>query len=207
MATDVCGVYAIVNTVNGHHYVGSAKAVHKRWREHRRQLRESRHHSFLLQKAWNKYGSEVFAFRVLARTEIETLTDLEQVFIDRFDPYYNIAPRAGSQLGYRHSEETRAKLRVARARNPSSAMKGRRHTAETRARISAAKTGVRHGPYSLKHRESIGRARAKVDESTVRLVRQLKSDGLSHAEVALLTNVGYWTVADIARGAIFQWVH
>jgi group I intron endonuclease len=61
-----CGyVYAIVNTVNGSKYIGSTLSPKSRWGTHKCLLRKGKHHSFILQKAWHKYGEAAFRFDVL----------------------------------------------------------------------------------------------------------------------------------------------
>jgi group I intron endonuclease len=75
---NVSGIYQIRNSVNGKIYVGSAKNIYARWTAHKAQLRENRHHSILLQRAWNKYGAFAFSFEVIE-------------FLDS-DRYFDIAP-------------------------------------------------------------------------------------------------------------------
>ena len=52
----MCGVYKIVNTVNGKIYIGSSKNIDRRWNEHIRVLELNAHNNQHLQNAWNKYG-------------------------------------------------------------------------------------------------------------------------------------------------------
>ena len=62
----VCaGIYAIVNTVNGHMYVGSSVNLMKRQKTHWSVLRRGKHWNQRLQAAWNKYGPSVFVFRIV----------------------------------------------------------------------------------------------------------------------------------------------
>src|SRR5690606_28209515 len=126
---------------NGRGYVGSAVSLKKRWREHRRQLQDGRHHSRFLQRAWNKYGPLFFRFQVIAYCDRDNLLFYEQRLIDGLKPDYNTSPTAGSQLGYRHTAETRQKMSVSRRRNPSSPRKGMTHTAEAKAKISENRKG------------------------------------------------------------------
>ena len=63
-----CGIYAIVNKVNGKRYVGKSINIESRWRSHLLQLRASvrskdcnRH----LYAAFNKYGEPSFGFEYL----------------------------------------------------------------------------------------------------------------------------------------------
>jgi group I intron endonuclease len=150
------GVYLIENVANGRRYVGSANSLKKRFREHRRQLSEGRHHSRFLQRAWNKYGPLFFRFTVVAYCSRDDLLFYEQRLIDGLRPDYNTAPTAGSQLGYRHTEDSRRKMSFARRRNPSSPRKGMKHTAETLAKLSESRKGKGTGPRSAEWKRNIG---------------------------------------------------
>lgn len=106
------GVYLIVGP-NGRRYVGSALNISKRCCDHWKSLTEGHHHSVLLQRAWNKHGGARFLFSVLMLVEDKTqLVPTEQYWIDYFGSAdakrgYNVAPKAGSQLGVIHSAEAR----------------------------------------------------------------------------------------------------
>lgn len=112
------GVYAIANRANGRMYVGSAKNIEVRWQQHRTMLRNGTHHSFYLQRAWDKYGESAFILQVLE--QIEDASDLraaEQRWMDFLGGpggrnSYNVHPvAAGGQMpGYTPSAETLAKL-------------------------------------------------------------------------------------------------
>ncbi len=146
------GVYQIVNTVNGDDYVGSAVDLKARARGHIRDLkagRESPH----LQRAVNKYGIENFKFEILYLCEPDKCTMYEQIYLDMLEPTYNICPMAGSNLGMKHSEETKAKIAEANSRRVWSAESrakvsavhtGRKHTSEAKAKMSAAHMGHKH---------------------------------------------------------------
>ena len=108
------GVYEIVHNASGKRYVGStAKSFKARWRLHRLALSKGKHHSVLLQRAWNKYGAGAFEFRVVEFTNPEHAIAIEQTFLDwrksanpKFG--YNIAPTAGNTLGLKWSNDSRA---------------------------------------------------------------------------------------------------
>ena len=153
-----CGIYEIVNTINGKRYTGSAVDIPDRWRCHRKDLQSvDCHHSRSLQRAWNKYGEDVFEFRVLLYCD-----PIKEILVDEFEQRaidqkseYNICKVAGSNLGMKFgppSEEHIAKLREASTgkrhskktlAKMSKAQKGRKISKETRAKISTAKTGVK----------------------------------------------------------------
>jgi group I intron endonuclease len=65
---NVAGIYAIVNRLNGHRYVGQAKNMNARVRSHVRELDKGTHRTSekrLLQNAWNEFGREAFEIVVL----------------------------------------------------------------------------------------------------------------------------------------------
>lgn len=110
-----CGVYEIVNTVNGKRYVGSSVDIEARWSAHRHRLRSGRHHSKHLQRAWNKHGESAFVFSIIQECGKPELLGIEQQHIDS-QSEYNIMPIAGRNTGYKHTDEAREKMSEAQAR-------------------------------------------------------------------------------------------
>lgn len=142
------GVYEILNTANGKRYIGSSKGIDFRWCIHHTELRRNKHHSRHLQAAWNKYGETTFQFNVLLLSSPANNTLYEQLAFAVFCPEYNVCKVAGSPLGVKHSDETRAKV--------SAAGKGRIVSAETRRKASDAQKGKKRKPLSAEHRAKIG---------------------------------------------------
>lgn len=130
------GIYQIRNTINGKKYIGSAVLFRRRWYTHRWALERNSHHSKHLQRAWNKYGEQAFAFEIIELCEKPQLIAREQAAFDRLGADYNSAPVAGSALGVKHSEETRRKCSERNKGNKYSV--GRKMTDVCRAAISAA---------------------------------------------------------------------
>lgn len=141
------GVYEIRNLVNGNRYIGSTARLEKRWQEHLSNLRSGQHHNPHLQAAFDKYGEAAFSFSVLERVEdTSQLTTREQHFLDTSNPEYNLAPNAGSTLGYQWPLKSRRKMsEVAKNRN----------NIERLRRMSEAQKGE---PLSEEHRRKISRA-------------------------------------------------
>ena len=81
-AEKISGIYEIVNTVNGKRYIGSSVNIKTRWSQHRVRLSSGDHHCPPLQRAWVKYGSDAFEFRVIERCGRDVLVSLEQSYLD-----------------------------------------------------------------------------------------------------------------------------
>ena len=145
------GIYRI-ELGNGHFYIGSAIDIDKRKRDHRNDLKRGIHPNRIVQHCWNKYG--VFEFTVLEECVKDGLIVREQFYLDQHcdnPKNVNLVSIAGSNLGLKHSAETRAKI--------SAAKKGHKHSAESRAKMSAAHKGV---PLSAEHRAKMSAARKGV---------------------------------------------
>lgn len=176
----------MITTPSGRRYVGSAVDFAARWRVHRHHLRAGTHHNAPLQAAWNKHG-EALSFRPIIVCAPEHAVQYEQIAIDALRPEMNVAPTAGNTLGYRHSDETKAKFAARRRREytpeqraeqsrkmrrPLSPEQRARHadgvakrdytvSPETREKLRQARLGVKFGPMSPEHKAKISAARRK----------------------------------------------
>jgi len=143
--TTETGIYVIEHRESGKKYVGSsARSFKSRWEVHRRSLRKDTHHSVVLQRAWDKYGEDAFLFRIIEPCLPEHATGVEQVFMDWYkstDPEfgYNLAPIAGSPLGYKHTDETKKKM-SASAKGHKRGL-GFKHSDEAKAKMSLQRKG------------------------------------------------------------------
>jgi group I intron endonuclease len=115
MAKKICGVYQIINNINGHFYIGSTYDFRKRRNRHLFHLRKGTHENDHLQKAFHLYGEEAFQFILIEALEPENDAQLwagEQYYIDQLKPAYNIAPKAGGTVGYKMTAEQLEKLKI-----------------------------------------------------------------------------------------------
>jgi len=107
------GIYAILGP-GPRIYIGQSVDVDRRTIEHKKSLRKGKHQSAYLQNAFNCHGEASFHWITLAKVDAEDkdlITALEQEYMDKFRPIlYNLAPAAGSLLGFKHSEETKKKI-------------------------------------------------------------------------------------------------
>ena len=124
----IAGVYSIFNTTNGKNYVGSSIRIEKRWIEHKTDLDRGTHFNPHLQNAWNKYGSNLFEYKILEKcenTSREILLSREDFWIQKLDSHvskngYNICqhPRGG-KLGTKATPKTLLRM--------SKSMSGKNH--------------------------------------------------------------------------------
>lgn len=181
----VCGIYAIMNTVNGKKYIGSAANVSTRFWLHRKQLTTGVHHSVKLQRAWDKYGEAAFVWTLLETvSDASLLIQAEQRWIDSENSAgsggYNVSPTAGSPLGVKHTDASR--------KNMSLAHMGKTHTEEHKAKISRAGLGRKMSPEAVAKRVATRHARGgyvQTEEALAKMVAaRRQAGGFSHTEEA-----------------------
>ena len=99
-----------------------------------------------------KYGYSNFSLEILEYCKSEDAVKREQHYIDLLDPEYNLCPIAGSSLGRKVSDETRAKLMAAHVGRDYSGLAdhlvklrlenlGRKHSEETKDKIRSTAQG------------------------------------------------------------------
>lgn len=98
-----CGVYEIKNIKNNKRYIGSSKRIEGRWKDHKSDLKNKKHHSIHLQRAWDKYGDRNFEFNVLIYCSESDLSFYEKQLMDNYDALnykkgYNENPYVGRPL-------------------------------------------------------------------------------------------------------------
>jgi group I intron endonuclease len=223
------GIYQIRNLTNGKSYIGSAagKGFCNRWGTHLKQLKDGRHNNTYLQRAWNKYGADVFVFEILEECEPMQCIEREQYYLDtllfashddqRFKRLgYNILRIAGSTLGYKHSEKTKAKMRRASLGQNL----GKRHTQECKDKISHALQGNQNAKgavrseqerqrisklhkgktVSAETRHKVRLANSRLTERQVMKIRSMLHVGKTQQEIATLFDVSRKTISNIKLG-------
>jgi group I intron endonuclease len=182
------GIYVIKNTVNNKIYIGSAVNIDKRWLQHKHSLKEGKHHSCLLQRAWDKYEEKDFKFEIIqVVTDPEHLLSYEQVYLDYYKSYekdrgYNICKVAGSPYGLRRSEETKQKMREAK-KNISQETKqklrevniGRKHSDETKQKRNEALTGKKRSEQTIQKMREVNIGRKHTDETKQKIRETAKN--------------------------------
>lgn len=125
------GIYIITCISNGKHYIGSScRSIRDRIILHISRLRNGKHHSILLQRAFNKYGEEDFTFKVLELCTPDKCIEREQYWLDlvqSYNPKYgmNICEYAYSTKGCKFTNrKKRGPEHPFAGLNKSNAMKG-----------------------------------------------------------------------------------
>jgi hypothetical protein len=106
------GVYAIIHLPTKRKYIGSSKNVNKRFYYHRWDLNNQKHANPKLQNSWNFHGKDEFAFVNFVPCEESERLKIEQKLLDSLKPYYNSSHCATGGFGRKHTESSKAKMRV-----------------------------------------------------------------------------------------------
>lgn len=106
-------IYAIKNLINNKIYIGSTKSFQSRKYFHFYQLKHGTHHSSHLQKAYDKYGKEQFAFELIEENIIDNRKDRELYYINLYNSFdrkcgYNIYEPNDNK--FKCSQETKNKI-------------------------------------------------------------------------------------------------
>ena len=79
------GIYCIRNIENNKMYIGSTHNFSERKYRDFHYLEIGKHHSIVLQRAYDKYGKESFVFEILKEcSDEENLLKTEQYFLDKY---------------------------------------------------------------------------------------------------------------------------
>lgn len=106
-------VYSWVNNVNNKRYIGSTTNLTARLYRYY-SINHLLKHRNVISIALSKYGYSKFSFHILVVCGIDKCINIEQHYMDLLKPEYNMLKKAGSSLGFKHSEETLKFLREER---------------------------------------------------------------------------------------------
>lgn len=140
------GIYLVFCLVSLRGYIGQTRNLGRRWCDHRLSLRKQSHVNSHLQRAWDKYGAQMFTFVVLENCPAERLNERECHWVGLVDRanLYNLG-QVGNVLPL--ADE------IKRKRGPSH-FKGRQKTEEHKRNISLA-SKARWDAWRLKHGKTI----------------------------------------------------
>jgi group I intron endonuclease len=217
-----CGVYAIINKINGKRYIGSTSVSFAyRWERHIGELRTGTNACIILQNAVNKHGLASFEFKILKTCTPEEAIIYEQRYLDRYQPWlpnngYNVGKTASAAFqGRQHTLASRKLM--------SKRQLGKKHTIEAKRKMREAKLGR---CLSMEHRKrqsetmkqkfangeiisAVGKAngRSKLTEARVRVIdRDLRKGKLTITEIAKREGVVFSAIKSIESGRTWSWL-
>lgn len=108
------GVYKFSNVITNESYVGSSSNISKRFSRYfslnylkdKIERYNSRIYTAILENGYNNFNIEILEY-----CDVNIILKREQYYIDLLKPKYNIALRAGSLLGFKHTEKTKLKFK------------------------------------------------------------------------------------------------
>lgn len=186
------GIYKWINNINGNTYVGSGLNLAKRVGDYYNKNELERNprpiHAALL-----KHGHDNFTLEILEYCKPDELIKREQYYLDLVKPEYNILKNAYSLLGFKHSDETIARLKLRSISEEhkkilSSAHLGKEVSQEVRDKLSLATTNFRkNNPLSP---EALANIKAKTTEREGKSVRLLNIQTNETLNFSTLTEAG-----------------
>lgn len=173
-----CGIYCILNKVDGKRYIGQSIDIDTRKNHHFGDLRRGEHKNSYLQHSFNKYGENSFVFSILEYcSSKDELNEREKYWISFYDTTnrskgYNLTTGGDANTeftierrmnisnslkgnkhpmyGKHHSKETRKKMSKSR-KGERNGMYGKHHSKETKQKISKAHKGKNNGLFGENH--------------------------------------------------------
>jgi len=130
------GVYRWVNKETGKSYVGSGTNLARRFYNYYSAALLIKHDCMVINRALLKYGYSNFTLEIIEYCEPSNVIAREQFYLNFLKPEYNILVKAGSSLGFKHTEETKQKI--------GEASQGLKRSEETKRKMSEAQIGRRH---------------------------------------------------------------
>lgn len=234
---NVSGIYQIRNIVNGKVYVGSSVNLRKRKNGHLSTLRNNKHSSTHLQRAFNRYGEDAFVFEVLEICDVDEIEERETYWIltksaNNHDFGYNSRFYVESNLGFRHTEESKRKISINRRGKGTGSRElsdetreflrqkcieqdlRQYHTEETEERrLENLRKAIVGKPLSDEHKASISdhnkgskNGFAKLTEEKVKVIKKLlEEENLTQEKIAEKFGVSKRTIGFIKSGK--RWGH
>ena len=188
---EVSGIYSIIHNPSGQCYVGSAKNVLRRLRQHQEILRRGGH-SPPFQAAWDKDGEKAFRAVLLESCHMDQLVERERAWHSTLVAEFT---RGRGGRWHSHSIATRNLFSAQRLGRPCPSV-SRANRARAgfvwaakdpdlwRARLSASRTGYKAGPRTIETRKKIGAASRRTWEQLTPEARAQRGRHISIAKRA-----------------------
>ena len=185
------GIYKCTCLVNNRCYIGQAQDLARRKRVHMHELENDKHINSYLQRAWNKYGKDNFAWEVLELCPIDLLNEREIYWIEKYNAFidgFNMTIGGGGTRGYKQTSETRMQRRQSMLgeKNP---MYGR--TGSLNPAYGQDHSGENNPMYGKNHTEEANEKNRQAHLG--------KNNVESKAVVCIETNEFFWSMGEAGR--------
>jgi len=137
------GVYMWQNKINNKLYVGSGDPLYLRLSDYYQPWYLKSKKNLYIIRSLNKYTMNNFILHIMEYSDSDNVIKCEQKWIDLLNPEYNINPTAGNSTGFKHSDESKNKIRVLAT--------GRKHTEEVRNLMSKNRQGINNNFFNKTH--------------------------------------------------------
>ena len=198
-------IYKIENIITNDFYIGSTVNYSKRIATHKNALCKNKHHSIILQRAYNKYGKDFFKYTVLEICTKDQLKEKEMHYLTELKPVYNISKDAIAPMRFRkHSEETKLKFKsIIRPKG----LKRKPWSLEQREKILKSRVGKTRSE-EFKIKQSVNAINKNLNKYLLPFIEKRKrkiidSNNIIHnsmLECAKYHNISAATVCDILKG-------
>jgi len=179
------GIYKWTNKLTNDIYIGQSIDLSKRFIKYFSLSYLKDRNILVISRALIKYGYSNFSLEILEYCDVANLNEREQYYFYKLNPRYNILKIAGSYLGHKLTEETKAKISKSLKgvyTKENSPLYGTTASEETKNLMSLKKVGENNPLFGKTH-----------SQETKDLMRQ-KALGRKHSEETLLkmsTHRGY----------------
>lgn len=171
------GVYLWFNSTNSNFYIGSSNSLWDRLRNYYSDeylyRRETR--NLPIVSALKKHGHENFSLHILEYVEKDRkdlLLKKEQHYLDSLFPAYNILDKAGSSLGYQHTEETRlllSEMKIGKYDGVDNPFYGKTHTDELKSTMREFQLSRENHPFKVSGENAINSGRIHSEETKLQM--------------------------------------
>lgn len=130
-------IYEIYSKSADKYYIGSTVRYKKRKNQHINALKNNRHHNYILQNIFNKYGLEDLTFKIIEEVDChDRLIEREEYHINEYNSYMdgiNLKEYHERKQSFKLSDGAKEKIRIA--------LTGKKKTKEHRESLSKARKG------------------------------------------------------------------
>jgi group I intron endonuclease len=196
------GIYKITAIHNGEFYIGSSKDIRVRWNRHACDFRKNEHGNKRMQNIYNKYGQNCFKFEIVEEiifTNKENLIELEQKYLDNLNPALNSRKLADANIGLKHTDEAKEKMRQAKL--------GKKLSDAHKQSLSKASSGRKSAKHTEETKNAIAKNKAKLTDEQVWQMKWLNWLNLSSWEIARQFGIVNTTVHRIVNNKKRAYIH